>query len=151
VRFWDSSAVVPLVVRQARSDAAEAWIREDLDAVTWTLTEVEVRSAIRRLVREGVLEESIAFVAEALAGDLLDRFHLVTDVERAKSIASRLLRLHALRAADALQLAAAVLWADDAPSRCIVHTFDRRLALAAQREGFRVVPAPAAEGQGTGR
>ena len=64
------------------------------------------------------------------------------DVERVKASARRLLRLHPLRAADALQLGAALAWADGAPEGLIVHTFDRRLAAAAEREGFRVIPSP---------
>jgi hypothetical protein len=58
-----------------------------------------------------------------------------------KSIAIRLLRVHALRAADALQLAAALVWADGVPSGSVLHTHDRRLATAAEREGFEVRPA----------
>jgi len=66
----------------------------------------------------------------------------VNGVERVKASARRLLRLHPLRAADALQLGAALAWADGAPEGLIVHTFDRRLAAAAEREGFRVIPSP---------
>ena len=59
-----------------------------------------------------------------------------------KALAVRLLRVHPLRGADALQLGAALVWADGAPSGLVLHTLDRRLALAAEREGFRVVPGP---------
>jgi len=140
VRFWDSSAIVPLVVRQATSIEVERWLGDDPDVVTWTLTPVEVLSALRRLVREGDLPERVALDAEALTDDLVRRTHVVTDVERVKVLASRLLRVHQLRAADALQLGAAVAWADGSSSGLRVHTFDRRLALAAEREGFRVNP-----------
>jgi len=142
LRFWDSSAVVPLVVGQSWSTEAERWIGEDAEAVTWTLTPVEVASALQRLVRDGVLPERSAIDAESLAGELLGHTHVVSDAERVKPLACRLLRVHALRAGDALQLAAALAWADGAPSGLILHTFDRRLALAAEREGFRVIPTP---------
>jgi len=140
VRFWDSSAVVPLVVRQAGSAEAERWLAEDAEVVAWTLTAVEVISALRRLVRDGGLSERVAREGEAVAAELLERSHLVFDVERVKSAACRLLRVHALRAADALQLGAALSWADGDNMGLIVHTLDHRLALAAEREGFRVIP-----------
>jgi hypothetical protein len=141
LRFWDSSALVPLVVRQPASPEADRWLGEDADVVTWTLSAVEVASALGRLVRAGELAERTARQAEDLAARLLDRTHVVGDVERVKEVALRLLRVHALRAADALQLAAALVWADGAPRGLVLHTFDRRLATAAEREGFEVRPA----------
>jgi predicted nucleic acid-binding protein len=140
VRFWDSSALVPLVVRQTLSADADRWLTEDGDVVTWTLTPIEIVSALRRLVRDGGLAERAARQAEDVAAMLLESTHVVADVERVKGIAVRLLRVHALRAADALQLAAALVWADGAPAGLILHTFDRRLAAAAEREGFEVRP-----------
>lgn len=106
MRFWDSSALVPLVVEQPGSVQAERWLVEDGDIVTWTLTSVEIASALRRLTREGALYEARALGAERIAEELLSRTHVVTDVERVKAIARRLLRVHDLRAADAMQLAA---------------------------------------------
>jgi hypothetical protein len=132
---------VPLVVRQPASREVDRWLGEDGDVVVWVLTGVEVVSALRRLVRDGELTEPAARRAEQLADDLLARTHAVTDLERVKGIAIRLLRVHALRAADALQLAAALVWADAAPAGLIVHTLDRRLGTAAEREGFEVIPA----------
>ncbi len=134
--------MVPLVVRQARSEEVEQWLEEDADVITWTLTHVEVVSALQRLVREGGLPERAAREAEGLATEVLRRTHVVADVERVKTLACRLLRLHALRGADALQLGAALAWADGHTEGLVLHTFDRRLALAGEREGFRVVPAP---------
>ena len=73
--------------------------------------------------------------------DLLKRRrHVIIDVEPVKSLATRLLRLHALRAADALQLGAALHWTEGHPQGRTLHTLDSRLALAAQREGFVVPP-----------
>lgn len=140
MRFWDSSALVPLIVEQPRSEQAEAWLAADSDLVTWTLSGVEIVSALRRLVRDGALREPTAAAAEELAADLLRRSHVVTDVEHVKPLATRLLRVHALRAADALQLGAALAWAAGSPNDLVLHSFDERLSLAAQREGFRVVP-----------
>jgi hypothetical protein len=138
LRFWDSSALVGLVVDQPATAPAAAWIREDREVAVWTLTQVEMVSALRRLVREDALEEEAAAQAEALGEALLERCHRVTDVERVKALACGLLRTHPLRAGDALQLGAALAWSDGPPSGLVLHTLDRRLAIAAQREGFRV-------------
>jgi uncharacterized protein len=140
MRFWDSSAIVPLVVTEACSAQAEAWLADDAELVIWTLTSVELVSALERRVREGALAERDALAAGDLALELLDGAHEIVAVEPTKAIARRLLRTHPLRAADALQLAAALLWAEGAPERALLHTLDRRLALAAPREGFQVIP-----------
>jgi predicted nucleic acid-binding protein len=126
----------------AVSPDVEKWIAEDETVVAWTLTTVELVSALRRLVRERALEEPAARQAEDLARDLVSRAHVVSDVEWVKTIATRLLRVHALRAADALQLGAALAWANGHAEGAILHTFDQRLAGAASREGFRVLPEP---------
>lgn len=138
MRFWDSSALVPLLIEQEASPRAAAWVAADAAIVLWTLTPVEVVSALRRLVRERVLEEETARLAEARLDELLRVCHLVIDVEPVKSVARRLLRVHSLRAFDALQLGAALHWAEGYPQGRKLHTLDSRFALAAQREGFLV-------------
>ena len=140
MRFWDSSALVPLVVEQETSPRVDAWAAADGPIVLWTLTPVEIGSALRRLVREQALDEEGARLAEARMDELVSACHVVIDIEAVKSLARRLLRLHPLRAFDALQLGAALHWAEGHPQGRTLHTLDRRLALAAQREGF-LVPA----------
>jgi predicted nucleic acid-binding protein len=140
VRFWDTSAVVLLLVEHQTSPRVEAWVREDEAIALWTLTPVEVVSALRRLVRENSLAERDAQVAERRMDELVQASQVVIDVEPVKALATRLLRLHALRAFDALQLGAALHWAEGHPQGRILHTLDGRLALAAQREGFTVPP-----------
>jgi uncharacterized protein len=139
VRFWDSSAVVPLLVEQEASPRVSTWVAGDDAMVLWTLTPVEVVSALRRLVRDKVLDEGVARSAEIRMDEIVPACHVIIDVEPVKSLATRLLRLHPLRAADALQLGAALHWVEGNPQGRTVHTLDSRLALAAQREGF-VVP-----------
>jgi predicted nucleic acid-binding protein len=143
VRFWDSSAVVPLIVAQSASPLADGWLAQDPEVALWTMTPMELTSALRRLVREGSLGEKEAAVAESRADELVRASHVVINIETVKLQARRLLRLHTLRAADALQLAAALEWAGGrAMGRCL-HTLDAQLARAAMREGFDVVPGPA--------
>jgi uncharacterized protein len=139
MRFWDSSAVVPLLVAQSGSQRADAWFREDREVVLWTLNGVEITSAFWRLVREGALDEGHARAAEQRAAELAAASRVVVDVDGVKTYAQRLLRVHTLRAADALQLGAALVWANGRPEGRSLCTLDDRLALAARREGFLVL------------
>jgi hypothetical protein len=138
MRFWDSSAVVPLLVRQKSSATVDGWLEADPAVALWTLSPIEIGSALWRLVREGALPEEDALRGEARSGELVAASHVVVDIEAVKLRAGRLLRVHPLRAADALQLAAALVWAADQPRDRILHTLDDRLAAAARREGFVV-------------
>ena len=138
MRFWDSSAVVPLLVGQAASPRASEWLRQDEGMALWTLTSIEVVSALRRLVRERALAEEVALRAEGRMSQIASVCHLVTDVEAVKGVAARLLRVHPLRAFDALQLGAAILWSEGECAGRTLHTLDSRLGQAAQREGFSV-------------
>ena len=138
MRFWDSSAVIPLIVKQVGSERADEWLTVDADVVLWTLTPVEITSALWRLVRENVLGEEDAQRAEERARELAAASRTVIDVEAVKAVAERLLRVHVLRAADALQLAAALVWSAGRPQGRILYTLDDRLARAARREGFEV-------------
>jgi len=140
MRFWDSSAVIPLLVRQSASEQVDAWFAADPDIAIWTLTPVEISSAIQRLLRAGAIADGVADQAERRALDLAESCHVVIDVDDVKRQAQRLLRLHPLRAADALQLAAAVEWCAGRPAGRILHTLDIRLAAAGRREGFDVPP-----------
>jgi hypothetical protein len=71
-------------------------------------------------------------------GDFVRTSQVIIDIEPVKALATRLLRLHPLRAFDALQLGAALHWAEAHPQGRTFHTLDGRLALAALREGFTV-------------
>ena len=142
MRFWDSSAIVPLIVEEPATKDATLWIAEDSEMTVWTLTPIEIVSALERRVREGTLKELEAIAAEDLGLELLKSAHEIAALEPAKGLARRILRTHPLRAADSLQLAAAILWAEGAPEGAVVHTFDHRLGRAALREGFTVIPRP---------
>ncbi|TMA79875.1 MAG: type II toxin-antitoxin system VapC family toxin [Deltaproteobacteria bacterium] len=140
MRFWDTSALVPLLVTQGTSPQTDEWLAEDGDIAVWTLTAIELTSALMLLAREGAIRERDAHETEVRIDELLRSCHTIVDVEAVKSQARRLLRVHPLRAADALQLGAAWEWAAGRPANRIVHTLDARLAVAARREGFRVIP-----------
>ena len=139
MRFWDSSALVPLLVEEAVTrPLCELFLQED-GVLVWWGTEVECASAIARLEREGRLSPPEATLAFQRLEGLARDWHRIEPVEQVRRVATRLLRVHPLRAADALQLAAALLGAESQPSSLGFVCLDDRLTIAAQREGFPTV------------
>jgi len=139
LRFWDSSAVVPLLVDEPTTDAVRAVLEEDPTMLVWWGTELECVSAIARLERQGDLASDAIVMAlqrlEALAGG----WHEVQPVEGVRRAARRALRVHSLRTADALQLAAATIGSEGQPASLDVVSLDDRLSDAARREGYAVL------------
>lgn len=133
---------MPLLVSQPQSRQVEQWVGEDDALAVWMLTPVELTSAIRRLVRERALNERDAAMVESRIDDLMRVSHVVVDVEGVRTQARRLLRLHSLRSADALQLAAALEWTGGRTAGRTLVSLDAQLTAAALREGFHVVPDP---------
>ena len=138
MRFWDSSAVVPLLVGEPATAERERQLRADPAMLVWWGTPVECASALQRLVREGALRAVDARAAEARLRQLERRWAEVEPTQHVRTQAGRLLRLHPLRAADALQLAAALVACHHDPATLAFRTADQRLAEAARREGFPV-------------
>ena len=136
MRFWDASGIVPLLVRQARTREMEHLLAQDPDMVTWWGTPVECLSALMRLVREGRLTDGDVRDAERRLHELRNGWDEVLPGEACRRTAERMLRVHALRAADAMQLAAALIAADHDPSRLEVVCLDQRLIEAGSKEGF---------------
>lgn len=143
MRFWDASALVPLCVTMPRTAVTRKLLERDRDIALWWGTPVECASAFARQRREARASAE----AEAQANDAADRLLLGGFVIPAGSQvlerALRLVRTHPLRAADAVQLAAAIVWANDAPIGRELVTLDHRLREAALREGFTVLPGEA--------
>jgi len=137
--FWDSSAILPLLVGEASSEAVTAELLRDPEIVVWWATEVECVSALARLEREGDLDGPSMVSAVERLGAVGGAWREVQPIARVRQTATRLLRVHPLRAADALQLAAAIAAAEDDPRSLPLITLDDRLAIAAEREGFPVV------------
>ena len=138
MRFWDSSAVVPLLVEEGDTETLLGLYPDD-EVVAWWGTEVECASAIARLERQASLEAGQATESFRRLRDLAASWHLVEPTDLVKETAKRLLRTHDLRAADSLQLAAAVVIAEQRPATLEIVCRDRRLTLAAEREGFPVL------------
>jgi predicted nucleic acid-binding protein len=140
VTFWDTSGIVPLLIEQPESAAMRKVLEADPELVVWWGTPVECWSAVARLRREDVIGLDDEARVLARIGRLREAWIEVLPSEELRRTAGRLLRVHPLRAADALQLAAALVWAGTPAGHRLV-TYDERLARAAKLEGFDVLPA----------
>src|SRR5262245_62026156 len=143
MRFWDASAVVPLLVAETTTAILQELAAEDRAMVVWWATEVECASALARLERAGGLEETALIAALERLKHVAEGWHEVDPSDGIREAALRFLRVHPLRAADALQLAAAFVAAERRPPSLEVVTLDDRLADAARKEGFAVVDVAA--------
>lgn len=139
MRFWDTSALVPLLDEEPASRAVRQLFERDPDVIAWWATAVECVSAVTRRERDGALDAAAVVVALSRLDALSRSWTEVEPGERVRQVAYRALRVHPLRAADALQLAAAVVASEDQPASLPFVTLDDRLAEAAEREGFVVV------------
>lgn len=139
MRFWDTSALVPLLPEQEATREVRAILETDGEMAAWWGTAIECASAAARLRREDrhsvEEEEQVLELLRLLRESWLG---ILPSVE-IRGLALRALRVHSLRAAAALPLAAARVWAGSADGPELV-TCDERPALAARLEGFRVLP-----------
>ena len=139
MRFWDASALVPLCVDQPETPRVKALLGEDRAMVVWWGSVVECWSAFARVRREGAFSVEDEDAARVLLRTLQESWIEILPGEDVRVQAGRLLRIHPMRSADALQLAAALVWAGQPPAGEIV-AYDRRLQEAARLEGLTPRP-----------
>ena len=142
MRYWDASALAPLVIEEEASELALGWLRSDTEIALWGLTRLELVSAVERRVLEGNIPTSARQPALRLIERITADAHEITDLAAVRMRALPLLARHPLRAADAAQLGAALLVADPDPASLVMVVLDRRLAAAAEREGLVVLTWP---------
>ena len=136
MKFWDSSALVPLLAAERRTRAVQALYSRDLEVVVWWGTLVECASAVARLERDGALSAADAAESFARLDALAPSWMQIDPSDEIRESARRFLRVHPFRAADALQLAAALVAAERRPPTLTLVTCDDRLRDAAGKEGF---------------
>jgi uncharacterized protein len=139
VKFWDTSALVPLLVPEAFTGELEDLYSGGDGVFAWWGTEVECASAIARLERQEQLQTDEASELFALLDEMVRTWHVIPPSEAVREAARPFLRAHDLRAADALQLAAAHVAAENRRRTLPLVCLDARLGEAAQREGFQVI------------
>lgn len=138
MRYWDASALVSLCIEGEGTSALRRLVGDGI--VTWAVSRVEIASAVERRNREGRLDSGARLRAITALGELSDAWTEIQSVAPVCERASRLLAIHPLRAADAMQLGAALVAVSDRPRGHAFVCTDRRLREAASREGFEILP-----------
>lgn len=140
MKFWDSSAIVPLCIREVHTPLAQALAAEDSDLVVWWAARTECLSALARRTRAGELPTAAAAEARQRLWNRQREWLEIPPTETIRTTADRLVAIHPLSAADAFQLAAALDWCDHRSTGAGLISLDHRLREAASREGFVVLP-----------
>ena len=141
MKFLDASAVVPLLLEEATSEDMRELYRRDRSLAVWWTTEVECVGAVTRIERENPEGRPAAVEAIQRLDELAGEWIEVQPIPSLRTLARRLIRVHALRLADCLQLAAALTVTGEAGGTRDFVCLDRRLSEAAIREGLRAVPS----------
>ncbi len=119
-------------------------LRNDEEVAVWWGSWVECTVAFNRLARDGRLAEEAHDQALGWLRTLAESWSEIQPDDEVRFVAASLSERHPLRAADALQLAAAYVWCEgDTVDEGFV-CLDYRLRMAAHGEGFRVLPERAA-------
>ncbi len=136
--YWDASALVPLCVHEDASRLARMQLRR-FTPVVWWGSYVEVHSAICRLLRAEEITSNERQGAVARLQMLSRGWNEILPSEDLRELAMKILDQYALRAADSLQLTAALIWCGQRPAKRNFICGDRRLSEAAEALGFSVV------------
>ena len=142
MRYWDASALVPLLVAERDTELVRSWLSDDDRIVTWVWTRTEIVGAVERRTREGSLSRSQRREVLRRLDAFARSWDEVTDVLAVRSRANALLARHPLRAADAGQLGAAVLVQEQIAGVLDFVCLDRRLSSAAELESLRATHRP---------
>ncbi|HEX9022282.1 MAG TPA: type II toxin-antitoxin system VapC family toxin [Geobacteraceae bacterium] len=141
MRFWDASAIIPLCIDEPKTEVVRELAESDGSMAVWWGTVTECHSAFARVRREGGVTNDEEDLLRELLSMLARGWMEIEPSEEIRSIAGRLLLNHPLRAADSLQLAAALVWAGNSPKGHHFVCLDQRLREAARKEGFLLIPS----------
>lgn len=138
--FWDSSALVPLCVRQTATQSFRTLWRQSSRIVVWSGATVEIRSALSRLHRDKHIDAKGWQSAIARLDAMRSGWREIITSEKMRLIAEDLPDTYGLRALDSFQLAAALVWCREKPKGRLFVCDDARLSEAAQKAGFTIKP-----------
>ena len=136
--FWDASAVVPLCVQQG-STADALGLAQRYDLAVWWGTHVEARSAFERLFRMGQITMLQGVNAGLRLEQLRRRWSELQPADALRTQAEMFLTQYPLKAADALQLAAAWVWCSGDARTLVFISGDQQLLEGARQVGFQVI------------
>ena len=139
MRFWDRSAIIPLLVEEPTTGSITAYYQTQPEMVAWWGSTLECASPLARLEREGHLDTASATQAFQQLQSPHAIWNEIQPLDIVRPTAQRLVRVHPLRAADSLQLSAALVACEHRPQTWEFVCLDARLSTAAEREGFKVM------------
>jgi predicted nucleic acid-binding protein len=133
--FWDASALLPLCIVQGITPSVIS-LYKSYPAVVWWATPVEIASALARLVRTREINSSDCAKARLVATALAEEWSVIQPSNALRARAMQLVERYDLRAADAMQLAAALEWCEEVPQGEVFVTADQKLREAVVLSGF---------------
>jgi uncharacterized protein len=138
--YLDTSALVKLYVEEEGSSMVRQWV-DDADTVaTSIIAFVEARAAFAHRRREKRISSAAhARLVRDFAADW-DRYLVLEATQTLMRRAGRLTETHALRAYDAIHLAAAKILREKLAEPVSFASWDVRLVAAARKEGLEVIP-----------
>lgn len=139
MRFWDTSALFLLLAPQQHNAKAYSLIASDPEVAMWWGTSVELASGAARLRRMREIDEAGYTAIVSKIRPLVENAEEIQPLEEVRQTALRLIRMHDLKTGDALQLAAALVWARHVPTGLEFVCMDAKLSAAAETEGFTVL------------
>jgi uncharacterized protein len=136
MKFWDTSAIVPLLIEEENSEVVAPIFLEDTSMVVWWGTSIECISAISRLEREAKITAKQANQIITQFNEIRVSWREIQAINLVKQHAERILKVHPLRAQDAQQLAACIVASSNHMMEFV--TLDKRLDIAARKEGLKL-------------
>lgn len=145
LRFWDGSALLALAVREPASERVEPLLRRDPEMAFWWGAPLEWWGGLLAAQRREKISAADLQKAKEVLDHLRARAFEVQPTEELRARALRILSVHAsaahpLGAAEALELAAALIWCRERTHGAGFVSLHPPLRLAAALEGFRVLP-----------
>jgi uncharacterized protein len=140
IAYFDTSAIVPLVVDEATTEMCNRLWTESTRVVSVRLIYPEARAALARAQRMGRLTRSQLNAAVVELDSMIDEVDMIELSPDIASSAGQLAQQHGLRGYDAVHLAAALAVSDD---DLVLVTGDLEVAAAAKATGIAVSLATA--------
>ena len=137
IAFWDTSALLPLCVRQDSTPKAVQLARSYNLMTVWWGTAVEMECALARQFSSAEAESERR--ARSFWRRLQNRVREISPSERVRALALQLPSVYGLRAMDSFQLSAALVWSREKPRHRPFICFDEKLAAAAEKAGFTIL------------
>lgn len=140
--YWDSSALLEILLDGAGAASAARYWRDDEVRLTSVLLEAECVTVLRRAARSlGIAPDAPALHKRVAALEGIRQAMIVRDVDgEVLDVLRRADGLDQCRSLDALHLATAMLFRLHLDEALVICTFDRRMRELATTHGFPVIP-----------